>query len=969
MPKLFNSQTRAREELDGDELTQALASGSHAYQAGEMIEVKNQDGELGTIPSENVQKALSQGYKVVGPSERAVNQYVEENKGLKGSLKVGLNQLVDEFSMGLPELVFNHTADPMEVAKFEALKKDHELSNVLGGSGGFIGSLLYGGPLFNAAAKGAAKTTLVAEKILATSAGEIGKRTATTAAKDLVKRMAAQGAGAGVEGAILTAPHAITEAALGDPDAAAESLLYGVGLGAMFGAGGEGAKSLFKVGKDAVRGALTFGKEATDSPTAKLAARKLAKVITGVDEDTILKYANNHERINQVGATHTLESVKDEIDSGIKGLRDKIEIAKENAMKGELDLSQAYNLEKQRLMQTRAPETLAPEIMGTLDEQKSVLGDLSNQLLDVNAASAHTIKTSTLKRLVTQQMNDLAPVKGGAILGEAAKAEQTRLAQLRADLDTYPKSIDMVTTKKIINQINPDINYSPNAGSFNEISDKNKKAFRAFLNENLKTSPEAADILGEMSRRAQILNKASQKFGTLEKATSALRSIATEKGKLNRALLDELSSVSGKNFSGQLAELEDAASLLNMSKVQDIKGVLLPEKTEQVFRMKQELDDLKLWNEPIERLTEARTQNIIRNQGFKTASIEDRKALEFLSQQTGKDYVQLIDDLNVFEAFKKSNLNGSRRAVAGATIGGAIGGFPGAAIGSTAGTVLDYFGGALLKKVIDGPSPVAGILFAEQQMKKVAEKLDEIPKALEGLTKKSPGVGRAMSLQAIERALGDDTRSKSVESRAKKLMELTEKSSTLVSNPEAMTNQVARIISPLSQNGAPNIAGALGAKYNDAMAYVFSQAPKPPRPQSPFAKQYDWKPSDAQLAAFEQKMQTVLDPFSVFDDLARGTLTKNHVEALKKVYPKLFEKIQERVQKEIISGVKPVPYQQRIKLSLLLQAPMDISVSPQNILNYQKTFLSPENQGIDPNNKKEMAVAQSMASDVDKLMG
>lgn len=969
MPKLFNSKTRAREELDGEALTEALASGTHAYQSGEMIQVKNLDGETGTIPSENVQKALSQGYQVIGPSERAINEYVEENKGIKGTLKVGINQLIDEFALGLPEIVLEHTADPFQVAKFEALKKDHELSNVIGGTGGFIGSLLYGGPLFNAAAKASTKTTLVAEKILAASAGEVGKRTATTAAKEIVKKMAVQGLGSGVEGAVLTAPHAITEAALGDPDAAAETLLYGVGIGAMFGAGGSAAKDLFKLGKDATRAALTYGKEATESPTAKLAARKLAKVITGVDEDTILKYANNHERINQVGATHTLESVKDEIDTGIRGLREKIELAKENVLKNELDLNQAYNLEKQRLIQTRAPETLAPEIMGTLEEQKAVLGDLSNQLLDVNITSGHTIRTSTLKKMVTEQINALSPVKGGAIIGEAAKAEQVRLAQLRADLDTFPKTIDMVATKKIIKQIDPDINYSGTAGSFNDISSKNKKAFRAFLNENLKSSPEAAEILSEMSRRAQVLSKASKKFGTLEKATSSLRSIASENGKLNRQLLDELSSVSGKNFSAQLKELEDAKSLLNMSKVQDIKGVLLPEKTEQVFRLKQDLDDLMLRNQPLERLTEARTQSIIRNQGFKTASIEDRRALDFLGEQTGKNYTQLIEDLNVFEAFKKSNLAGSRRAVTGGAIGGAIGGMPGAAVGTMVGSTLDYFGGALLKQVIDGKPAMSGLLFAEQQMKKVAEKLDEIPKALEGLSKKNTGNAKTISLHAIERVFSDDTRSKSVESRAKKLMELTEKSSTLVSNPEAMTNQVARIISPLSQGGAPNIAGALGAKYNEAMAYVFSQAPKPPRPQSPFAKQYDWKPSDAQLAAFEQKMQTVLDPFSVFDDLARGTLTKNHVDALKKVYPKLLEKIQDRVQKEIMSGVKPVPYQQRIKLSLLLQAPMDISISPANILNYQKTFVSPESQGIDPNNKKEMAVAQSMASDVDKLMG
>ena len=245
---IFNVKTGEQEPLEGEALRNALASGTHAYAKGERVNIVGPNDQKLNVPAENIVMAMDKGYRPVSASEQAIEEYKAENKGLKGDLKVGIGQLVDEAAMGLPEIIYQHKGDPFEVAKWEALKKEHDVANTIGGVFGFGGSLLYGGPLFKGATKagevGAKATGLLADKIIQVSAEEVAKRTATTAAKELLKKSITKAGGMAAEGMALSAPHAITEAMLGDPEAAAESIMMGAGLGAIFGGGGSMLKEL-----------------------------------------------------------------------------------------------------------------------------------------------------------------------------------------------------------------------------------------------------------------------------------------------------------------------------------------------------------------------------------------------------------------------------------------------------------------------------------------------------------------------------------------------------------------------------------------------------------------------------------------------------------------------------------------------------------------------------------------------------
>lgn len=311
MATLYNTQTRLPEELPPDKLVQALANGTHSYKADDRITVTGQDGSVRNVSGSELIDAMRQGFMPETPRQAAVREYVDENKGIGGAAKVALGQFADEALFSVPETIFDLTADPLEVAKKEALKKEHALTNALAGVAGFGASLFYGGPVFKAATTAgrfAERTALgIGEEAILRTAAEregtaLGEAFATReaaanlpkgiltgtageqafqkmssqavanfeqqalkerlvaagfpasqadyAAAGLIRRTAAAAANMGVQAGVIAAPKTITEALLGDPEKAAEHLLYTVGAGAALGGFGSLGGSLAKAAKN-----------------------------------------------------------------------------------------------------------------------------------------------------------------------------------------------------------------------------------------------------------------------------------------------------------------------------------------------------------------------------------------------------------------------------------------------------------------------------------------------------------------------------------------------------------------------------------------------------------------------------------------------------------------------------------------------------------------------------------------------
>lgn len=263
------------------------------FEPGRMINMLNPMGEHVAFPGENVEKALQAGYTLETPEHAAVRQYIAENQGIGGDIRVGLQEFLNQATFGVTGAIGNaQDVSPLDKAKQEALKQDHLTARILGGVGGFGASMLYGGEFFDtASALGKATKGLVLgadalEQVgtrgltsLATNSAEraglelieqasvkqvtnkliqSGVKTAAaeTVAPGLARKLLASTLGGAVEGSVLSAPKAITEAALGDTKLAGETMLYGAGAGSLLGFAGGLSKEFVSLAKnsEAIKG-------------------------------------------------------------------------------------------------------------------------------------------------------------------------------------------------------------------------------------------------------------------------------------------------------------------------------------------------------------------------------------------------------------------------------------------------------------------------------------------------------------------------------------------------------------------------------------------------------------------------------------------------------------------------------------------------------------------------------------------
>jgi hypothetical protein len=88
------------------------------------------------------------------------------------------------------------------------------------------------------------------------------------------------------------------------------------------------------------------------------------------------------------------------------------------------------------------------------------------------------------------------------------------------------------------------------------------------------------------------------------------------------------------------------------------------------------------------------------------------------------------------------------------------------------------------------------------------------------------------------------------------------------------------------------------------------------------------RPSKTDMSKFNRYFDAVHRPTSILKQASAGTLTPEAVEAVRTVYPELFNRMQQSVLQQIAENHGTVPYQSRVMLSLLLGQPMDGTTQP-----------------------------------------
>ena len=583
-----------------------------------------------------------------------------------------------------------------------------------------------------------------------------------------------------------------------------------------------------------------------------------------------------------------------------------------------------------------------------MQNQGATLSAMKNSALDLLEESGAEVNRSTLLRTITNVKNKAFP----KAVGKSAKATIKDLDDLYNDIKSqYPKKISGRETRFILDRIYADVKWDQLAGQRNADVDRLLKDIAKSTAKSLRAdAPKYADAMEELAERTQSLSEMSKIFGTPEKAVSALNGMLGQGKQVRRDALERFSTLTGEDFAARFNELVKIKDQLIRSKDQDISKEILPGLYNQAEELRLKATRAKETLDSLSKINPNSSQAAIRNMGYKQPNIETRKAFERLEELTGNPILQNINDRNIADAFTKEYVQGSRKtnlmsivlgslgSAAGLYVGGPIG----LAAGAIAGATLDNYGGRILKSLTDRYPSVAGLLFVEKGMKKTADEIDRLPRILSSLSEGVKQTGkRTIAIDAIYR-LTDSPKDKNV---SEQLEDIGDKINTWLADPAMFNDMIGKFTTPLAEGGAPNISESLTVSAQKSLMYLQEKLPKPPKPSSPFAKKIAWNPSDAELQDFAMVLEVAENPFIVLDKLENGELTNVHVEALQRLFPAVYDRLQQKIIEIATQDPKPLDYNQRIKLSMLAGVDLDDSLSDSQFLTLQQRFMQKDEGG------------------------
>lgn len=290
---------------------------------------------------------------------------------------------------------------------------------------------------------------------------------------------------------------------------------------------------------------------------------------------------------------------------------------------------------------------------------------------------------------------------------------------------------------------------------------------------------------------------------------------------------------------------------------------------------------------------------------------------------------------------------------------------------------LTLYGG---KKLLE--SDIKRRMVINMGLQKAADNVaSKVSSSVERFLKGTSRIGRPASLDVLlasplAKKETDSGKMESPKKRKEAFENITKNLVDLKSDPEKLLEKTVRAGAPLSA-AAPATAEALGISLVNAVNFLNSKIPKNPYDaELPGGKPKEWVPSSMQMAKFERYLQAVEDPLSVLEELQSNAITKEHIEALKAVYPKLYDYVRTVTYDQLREHPDSVSYSKKIQLSLLLNIPTDSSLLGKNIAALQMAFGPEQSQtpgtapAVNPSQKgaSEISSAERSASDTQAFL-
>jgi hypothetical protein len=172
---------------------------------------------------------------------------------------------------------------------------------------------------------------------------------------------------------------------------------------------------------------------------------------------------------------------------------------------------------------------------------------------------------------------------------------------------------------------------------------------------------------------------------------------------------------------------------------------------------------------------------------------------------------------------------------------------------------------------------------------------------------------------------------------------------SLQSNPAALTARVGAALGPFATDAPKSTQQATAT----AMAGLqFLASKMPPNRRDAFTLQPQLQPptraSDTEIAQHMRYQEALDNPSILLEQAHKGSLTPDHVEAVKAVYPKLYDHMRNQIMQELVTSKSELPYGRRIQLGILLDLPTDQTLAPDFVSAIQATYTASEKAGVEP---------------------
>lgn len=215
-------------------------------------------------------------------------------------------------------------------------------------------------------------------------------------------------------------------------------------------------------------------------------------------------------------------------------------------------------------------------------------------------------------------------------------------------------------------------------------------------------------------------------------------------------------------------------------------------------------------------------------------------------------------------------------------------------------------------------------------------------------------VGRAMrrvsdtSVQVAERLPTTGAKIVSFQDKSKRVEELS-------ANTQQIRAALERDMSWMANDAASARAKAIDVSLR-GVDYLQRNIPKGLAAPTPFAP--NLPPSKQQVKVWLERFKAVEKPMSILDDMAKGKLTPEAVDAVREVYPETFAEIQTKVLEDLFEmrkrGKQP-KYVERIQLALILGVPTDPTMTPEVMRAVQAQYA-----GASPEERQGQAPAKPL---------